>query len=176
MTVILAAFLAYLLTVRTESAQPPVAAENLSSESPHAGINQFRYTQTQAGIVQWEVLAQQAHVLEIEKRALLDQVAVTLYGTRGWEVKLEGEKGTVNLVTKDFSLSNARDPILVHIQGGYTIASNHFIWRDRDRQIVTDDPVTISGNGLRVQGQGLTGRLDAEEFQVLRDVRVDIRQ
>lgn len=176
MTGVLASFLLYLLAAKVEPAPSPSVSSRSVLGQSDAGISQFRFTQARAGVVQWEVLAQRARVFEAEKRALMEGVAVTLYGTKGWEMKLTGEEGTVNLATKDFVLANHMQPIVVQLEGGYTVASNHLTWTDGERTISTVDPVTVSGRGLTIRGRGFKGILDAEEFQVLENVRVDLDQ
>ncbi len=174
MTGILVSFLLYLLGTKVETGPSPSTSSQAVLGKSDAGIDQFRFTQARAGVVQWEVHAQRARVFETEKRAALEAVEVTLYGAKGWEMKLTGEEGTVNLATKDFMLANRATPIVVQLEGGYTVESNHLTWTDERRTITTKDPVTILGHGLKVRGRGFKGLLDAEEFQVLENVRVDL--
>lgn len=174
MTGILVSFLLYLLGTKVETGPSPSTSSQAVLGKSDAGIDQFRFTQARAGAVQWEVHAQRARVFETEKRAVLEAVEVTLYGAKGWEMKLTGEEGTVDLATKDFVLANRVKPIVVQLEGGYTVVSNHLTWTDERRTITTKDPVTISGHGLMVRGRGFKGLLDAEEFQVLENVRVDL--
>lgn len=174
LTIVLASFLFYLLATRTESVPPPSSASPGPLGRSDAGIDQFKFIQSRAGVVQWEVRAQRAHVFEAEHRALLEQVQVTLYGAKGWELKLEGDEGTIDLTRKDFLLVKHADQITVRLQSGYTIKTNHLAWADQEREVRTGDPVTISGHGLVVQGRGLIGKLDTEEFKIAQDVRVVI--
>ncbi len=174
MTGILVSFLLYLLGTKVETGPSSSTSSQSVLGKSEAGIDQFRFTQARAGKVQWEVHAQRARVFETEKRALLEDVEVTLYGAKGWEMKLTGEEGMVDLATKDFVLANQAKPIAVQLEGGYTVVSNHLTWTDAQRTITTKDPVTISGHGMKVSGRGFKGFLDAEEFQVLENVRVDL--
>lgn len=176
LTVILASFLSYLLVTRMDTAPPPSIASPGPLGRSDAGIDQFRFTRSRAGVVQWEVQAERARVFEAENRALLEQVRVTLFGTKGWELKLEGDEGTVDLATKDFVLVKHADPIVVQLESGYTINTNHLAWKDKDRTITTADSITIYGHGLEVKGRGFVGRLDTEEFRILEDVHVAIVQ
>jgi LPS export ABC transporter protein LptC len=176
LTVILASFLLYLLVTRMDSVPSPSVASSSSSERSDGGIDQFRFTRSRAGAVQWEVHAERARMFEAENRARLEQVRVTLYGAKGWELKLEGDEGTVDTIKKDFVLVNYAAPIEVQLESGYTINTNHLAWRDADRTIRTDDPITIYGNGLEVKGRGFVGKLDTEEFKILEDVHVAITQ
>ena len=174
LTVILAAFLFYLLVIRMESVPTPSSASPGLPGRADAGVGHFTFTQSRAGTVQWEVKAQRAHVFEAQNRANLDQVRVTLYGSKGWELKLEGDEGTIDLASKDFTLARRGGPIAVRLESGYTVYTNHLLWKDERREVSTKEPVTLSGHGLTVTGRGLIGKLDIEEFRVLDDVRVEI--
>lgn len=173
---ILACFLVYLLTTRTDSVPPPSVASTGPLVHADAGIDQFSFLQTQGGAVRWKVEAQRAHVLEAQHQAQLEQVRVTLYGAQGQELMLEGDAGTIDTATKNFLLVNQGRPIVVELGSGYTIYTNHLTWTDNTREVRTDDPVMMVGHGLEVRGRGLIGKLDTEEFRVLQDVRVDITQ
>jgi lipopolysaccharide export system protein LptC len=87
---------------------------------------------------------------------------------------VHGEEGTLDTATKNFRLVNRRAPIVVETKSGYTIYTNHLVWMDQAREIRTEDPVRMVGHGLEVKGQGLLGRMESEEFEVLQDVHVDL--
>lgn len=172
LSVILAGLLFFLLASRREAV--PRAAGSGALDLADAGINQFTFLQSRAGSVQWQVQAQQARMVEADHLAHLEQVEVTLYGAQGWEMKLTGDEGTINTLTKNFTLVRRSGPIAVQLQNGYTIYTNHLSWADQLREVTTSDPVTIVGNGLRIQGRGLVGKLESEEFRILEDVHVDL--
>jgi LPS export ABC transporter protein LptC len=174
LSVILASALIFLLVTRKESAPRSVSSGSL--DRADAGIDQFTFLQSRSGVVQWQVQAQRARMLEAEHQARLEEVEVTLYGASGWEMKLEGDEGLIDTSTKNFTLVRHRGPIVVHLQNGYTIYTNHLAWVDERREIRTEDPVQIAGEGLDVTGRGLIGKLDAEEFRILEDVHVNLTQ
>jgi lipopolysaccharide export system protein LptC len=175
LSVMLAAFLSYLLATRVEPV--PASSENHAGlEKADAGIDQFTFTQSKDGSVRWQVQAQRARVFEGEKRALLENVQVTLFGQKGWELKLKGDEGTIDTEKRDFLLAKRTGTIAVELGSGYTIYTNHLSWADDRREISTRDPVQISGHGLDVTGLGFIGKLDTEEFKVLENVQVEIVQ
>jgi lipopolysaccharide export system protein LptC len=173
LSLILTSFLVYLLMTRTGTA-PSNTAATASLQHVDAGLDRFRFTQSRAGVVQWEVLAEHGRVFESEKRAVLDRVKVTLYGPQGRELTLEGDEGTINTANRDFMLAKRTGLIVIRLQNGYTIYTNHLTWADERREISTSDPVTISGQGMTLTGRGLVGKLDSEEFKVLEDVHLEI--
>jgi lipopolysaccharide export system protein LptC len=173
---VLATSLLYFLVIRSESLPPvsPDAVEPL--EVADAGIHNFRFVQSDAGAVKWEVLARQAHLFEGEQRARLEDVRVSLFGQSGRELHAAGDEGAIDTARKDFVLSKRSGLIAVELNSGYTIYTNRLHWSEEQKQIHTGEPVTISGHGLEVTGRGLIGKIDQEEFQVLQDVHVELVQ
>jgi LPS export ABC transporter protein LptC len=174
LSVLLAAFLGYLLFVNADSVPMSQSAPTGSIEQADAKISEFIFTQTKGDVVQWQVQAKFARLFEQEKRALLSDVDVTLYGIKGKELTVSGDEGTLDTATKNFALMNRTDPLVVQTASGYTIYTNHLVWTDATREIRTGDPVRIIGHGLSVTGRGLLGHLESEEFEVLEDVHVDV--
>jgi LPS export ABC transporter protein LptC len=171
-SVCLTLFLGYLLFNNVDSPPTSQATPQGPIETADAKISEFIFTQSKGDVIQWQVQAKQARLFEKEKRALLNDVDVTLYGQNGKELTVFGEEGTLDTQTKNFSLANLEKPIVVETGSGYTIYTNHLAWTDNAREIRTDDPVRIVGHGLEVTGRGLLGRMESEVFEVLEDVHV----
>ncbi len=174
LSVVLAAFLGFLLITRSNPGASSRSVTPVGNEAADARIQDFTFTQTKGDLVQWKVQAEQARLYEKESRAVLSNVHITLYGLQGKELTLSGDEGTLDTQSKNFQLSNKTTPIVVEMQSGYTIQTNHLAWTDARHEIQTPDHVTIQGHGLQVTGRGLLGKMDTEEFQVLDDVRVDV--
>jgi len=128
-------------------------------DTADATISQFTFTQTKGDTVQWQVQAQEARLFERDSRAMLQVVAVTLFGQQGKELTVTGDEGTLNTETKNFVLANRSEPLVIHTESGYVIYTNHLAWTDQTREVT---------------GRGLLGHLDREEFEVLEDVHVDL--
>jgi len=173
-SVVLAAFLGYLLLKNADSMPATQSAAPGPVERADAKISEFTFTQTKGDVVQWQVQAKQARLFEQEKRALLDVVDVTLYGAKGKELTVSGEEGSLDTATKNFVLMNKTAPLTIKTLSGYTIYTNHLAWTDATKVIQTRDPVHIVGNGLEITGRGLLGRMDSQEFEILEDVHVDV--
>jgi lipopolysaccharide export system protein LptC len=175
LSVVLGGVLIYLLLTNSTASPPPTATAPGTINQADAIISKFTFTQTKGDKVQWQVDAQQARLFEQDKKAILDNVAVTLFGVQGGkELTVHGDEGTLNTETKNFLLANRSEPLVIYTQSGYTIYTNHLVWTDQTREIRTQDPVHIVGNGLDVKGRGLLGHLDTEEFEVLEDVHVEV--
>ena len=173
LSAVLACFLVYLLMTKAASIPSPTAITPGTINQADAIISQFTFTQTKGEKVQWQVNAKQARLFERDNKAILDNVAVTLFGLQGKEMTVQGDEGTLDTESKNFVLANRSEPLVIYTESGYIIYTNHLAWTDQTREIRTQDPVRIIGHGLELTGRGLLGHLDTEEFEVLEDVHVD---
>lgn len=171
---ILALFLAYLLIVNADSTPTHRTLMPGPVEKADAKISEFTFTQSKDDGIEWQIQAKQARLFEREKQAVLSDVDVTLYGEHGTALTVSGEEGTFNTTTKHFILANKERPLVVETGRGYTIYTNHLAWANDKKEISTEDHVRIVGDGVEVTGRGLLGRLDSQEFEVLKDVRVSL--
>ncbi len=173
-SLICVAFLAYTVATRPDLGSSQRVSGAPALKAAHAGGEGFTFTQSHDGRVEWEVQAEHARLFEHDHRAVLERVRITLYGKTDWALRLEGEKGTIDTQTYDFELSNGGQPLTVEFEGGYTVYTRTLGWTEARREVYTTDVVTIVGNGIEVRGRGLNARVDANEFQVQHDVRVDL--
>ena len=123
LSVVLACFLGYLLITNSTTAPTPTAAVSGSIDKADATVSQFMFTHTKGDTVQWQVQAQEARVFERDKQAILQTVAVTLFGRQGKELTVIGDEGTLNTETKNFVLANRAEPLVIQTESGYVILS-----------------------------------------------------
>jgi lipopolysaccharide export system protein LptC len=173
LSAVMACFLVYLLMTKAASIPSPTITTPGTINQADAIISQFTFTQTKGEKVQWQVNAKQARLFEQDNKAILDDVAVTLFGLHGKEMTVQGDEGTLDTESKNFVLANRSEPLVIYTESGYIIYTNHLAWTDQTREILTQDPVRIIGHGLELTGRGLLGHLDTEEFEILEDVHVD---
>lgn len=169
-----ATFLGYTLVTRTAPASPPRVEVSRAVPGTDGGLEEVAFFQSRHGVVQWEVRAERARILEADHRAVLDMVEVILYRDEEREFRLEGEQGTIDTESRNFVVINHDRPLTVELAEGYTMYTKRLAWTDARREVHTDDEVTIVGPGVELTGRGLIGRLDANEFQVQHDVRAQI--
>ena len=57
---------------------------------------------------------------------------------------------------------------------GFQVSSDKLTWVEQTRELKTADPVVIKGDGLKITGVGLNGKVDTKEFRVLANVRAEV--
>src|SRR5207244_11352678 len=123
-----------------------VSASSGNVERTAPGIDRFTFVQSRAGAVQWKVQAERARVLETGHRAILEGVLVTLYGAKGWELRLAGDEGTIDTLSRDFMLVRHAAPVAGELWYGSSTISNPRPRSDNRRAISTSGRVTIVGS------------------------------
>ncbi|MGE3937291.1 MAG: LPS export ABC transporter periplasmic protein LptC [Nitrospirales bacterium] len=141
-----------------------------------AWIQGFSYRQTRSGTTKWVVTADQAKVFEEEHLARLQDVQVRLFDEdfHKEQLVITSETGIMNTSTNDFDLVGEKDKTVMTFDSGFQVLSDRLTWVERTRELTTTDPVLIKGDGLTITGVGLTGKVDAKEFQVLANVRAEV--
>lgn len=169
-----AGYLGYVLTQHVKSNPSASVATSPVFENADAGLQGFVYRQTEEGRIQWEVEAQNAQVYESDHHVVLERVHVRLLSENGQTMTLEADQGTLDTVNSNFDLRNREEWIAVEFANGYTILTPSIHWENDEREIRTNESVTIHGRGMTVTGRGIIAELHDETFRILDDVRVDV--
>ena len=143
-------------------------------QDPSAGLREFSFVESNAGDVEWKIRAQQAQVFDADAKAVLSGVRVTMADSKGVQMTVEGDDGTINTISKDFVLSNRSGELALVFSDGYTIYTSRFTWVNNERRLWTDAPVRITGPSFDVTGQGMDALLATKEMRIRRDARVEV--
>ncbi len=141
-----------------------------------AWIQGFSYRQTRSGATKWVVTADQAKVFEEEHLARLQDVQVRLFDGEfeREQLVITSDTGIMNTSTNDFELVWENDKTVMTFDSGFQVSSDKLTWVEQTRELKTADPVVIKGDGLKITGVGLTGKVDTKEFRVLTNVRAEV--
>jgi LPS export ABC transporter protein LptC len=143
-------------------------------QDPSAGLREFSFVESNAGDVEWKIRAHQAQVFDADAKAVLSGVRVTMADSKGVQMTVEGDDGTINTTSKDFVLSNRSGELALVFSDGYTIYTTRIEWVNNERRLWTDAPVRITGPSIEVTGQGMDALLATQEMRIRRDARVEV--
>ena len=133
-------------------------------------MSDFRFISTKDGRVEWEIRAKSAEMFEQKHQALLNDVDVKFNDNNGMDMALQGEKGILDTVSKDFQVDNEKEPIRVLMDQEYHLYTSTLEWVNKTRQIQSAAPIQLEGPNLNIRGTGLRVNLASQEIQVLHDV------
>jgi LPS export ABC transporter protein LptC len=140
-----------------------------------SGMKEFTFIQSKDGLVDWKIQAKQAQVFDSDAKAVLTDVQVTLTGSDGVSMTVEGDEGTINTDSKDFVVGKRSGDLALILKNGYIIYTSRINWVNQEHRFWTDEPVTIKGPRLQVTGNGMDAFLTTREMRIRRDVRVGIQ-
>ena len=152
----------------------PQASAPILPQRADADLQEFSFTQSKGGLVDWKIQARQAQLFEADAKAVLNDVHVTLMGTDGVTMTVAGDEGTINTTSKDFMISKRSGNLALILNGGFTIYTPRIRWDNQALRIWTDEPVRITGPRLEVTGQGMDAFPASREMRVRHNVRVGI--
>jgi LPS export ABC transporter protein LptC len=146
-----------------------VEKEALKRSDIHIG--NFSFFQTGAVGREWELKARKAELFESLKKAVLEEIDVTIHTDSGSVIRFQGEEGTIDTEKKNFHLSNKKGPIRIVMSDGYTIELMEVSWDNERKEIFSDSPITVRGDNWEINGRTLLVKTRSEEFYIQNDVR-----
>ena len=145
---------------KKDPVKEPVIAADLQ-------LNRVKYTETREGIKEWELEAASVRYFEDENTLFFEQVKATFFGKNQETYVLVGKRGKINTQTKALEVF---DGVKLDSSDGYQMQTQSLKYQAERRELMTSDPVEMSGPQLRVQGTGLIVELNRQRMKVLKKV------
>jgi LPS export ABC transporter protein LptC len=131
-------------------------------------VEGLRFSEWQEGRRVWSMDAERTLYHHTEKKASLEEVEVTFYPSGGGTMRLWAKVVDYDLQTRELT---ARDSVRGKSDQGYDFATESLLYRGTEREVVTDDQVTLEKDRLTIQGKGMQGSLADHKFRLLSNVR-----
>jgi LPS export ABC transporter protein LptC/lipopolysaccharide transport protein LptA len=133
----------------------------------------IKYTESKDGKVIWEIEAGGAEFYKEEERTEFDKIKVTFFYQDEYQLKLSGDKGTLNNDTKNIVIE---DNVSLEFADKYGLETNTLNYTTEADEITTDDPIKVTGPDINFTGKGLKFNLSKEELFVNSDVVADFEK
>lgn len=160
-----------LVAIMTWRTLPPPQGEKAPVKEPaiaaNLQLNRVKYTETREGIKEWELEAASVRYFEDENTLFFEQVKATFFGKNQETYVLVGKRGKINTQTKALEVF---DGVKLDSSDGYQMQTQSLKYQAERRELMTSDPVEMSGPQLRVQGTGLIVELNRQRMKVLKQV------
>jgi LPS export ABC transporter protein LptC len=159
------------ISLSTDSAGPKSAGTKADRRGDVMTLNGIRLTQKKNNARELDLWADTAVIALDESRIDLEKFTIVSYSKQAGEVTLSARKGVFINATNDVTASGGA---LVRDGSGRALMTDGFAWSDSKREIRTDDPVWVFGNGFTLRGKGLIARLDDEMVEIPSGISVTI--
>jgi len=141
----------------------------LSSDQNKASISigKVHHTATKAGKKEWSLVADSAHYMDTENKAIFENLEVVFFMEDGKEVNLTANRGYLQTATNDIQVEG---DVLVD-NGTYRFETNSLNYFHQSRQLHSDDPVNVSGEWFTLSADAVSIDLDAEKSEFKGNVK-----
>lgn len=169
----LLASLAWVLSVGIEQRDAVPSSRGLMTKAD-IEMDRFSMRQMRDGALEWDIRANRAQLFEDRHEASLQDMEATLRTADGLQVRFSGDQALLNTETHDFEIKKNDGDLTVWMNNGYTIEAPSLTWREQQREIVSDRPIRISGQGLQMRGGRLIVKPESQQFTIHEDVHVTV--
>jgi len=126
----------------------------------------------------WQLTANKAMLFEQKQEATMLAIQAvfqpTEAGASGGE--LDGGEGRLDLGRMNFSVTGGDHPVTVRLAKRYTLTTSRLQWDNESARLTTDEPVTITGEGLTVTALGFQWLQADGTISLLRNVHTVVMQ
>ncbi|MDJ0783836.1 MAG: LPS export ABC transporter periplasmic protein LptC [Desulfosarcinaceae bacterium] len=142
---------------------PPVAPPTDATMA----LTNVRQTAVKNGIKEWHLEALAATLLEAKHQMILEQPTVEFFMENGEQLTLTAQKGILDTKTNDIQVSGQ---VVVRHQA-YTLTGEAFAYSHAEERLVSQAPVTIIGDRLRLTAARMTVDLNTQQTELAGDVK-----
>ena len=133
-------------------------------------IQDFQHIESQLDKVGWQLNAKKAEL--IDNMAFLQGVKVKINTKKNEVIQARGEKGEIDMKTKNIELNGN---VRVIYGETYRFYSQEIRWNDRERRLESRTPVRIVGPEGEITGRSLVAKPDKKVFTIEGNVKVRYR-
>ncbi|MCB0364827.1 MAG: LPS export ABC transporter periplasmic protein LptC [Bdellovibrionaceae bacterium] len=157
---------------------PPEDSEETVAADSDSGVEQLmrgaHLVETREGEKEWELWADTATSYKEKAQWSLQTVKTRFFGKDGVHFTVTGERGTVQVQTKDMTV---KGNVRIRSSNGYIFKTEEVMYHSGERRLMAPLPVTMwgikdeAGHSLHLRGQSLEADLNNALMTVSRDVR-----
>lgn len=158
---------AAILTIGIREA-PEKALLKIMSDRVDLQIKDIHYTEVDDAGTKWEIRADTARYQKKENLAFFEKVSIRLVMKDGRVFLMNGDHGQFNSQSRDVEVEGN---VTIVSETGDRFSTDRLLYRDADKRIETDRPVTMENSSIRISGVGMTLILDEKKVTILSQVR-----
>ncbi len=139
-------------------------------------IENFRRVKMEGDRKAWEVAAREAQYFEDEQQVAVQAPEMSFYlkGDQG-VVSVRGDQGKLYLSGRDMDRAELQGGIEVHFKD-YVVKTDRAVYERAADTVVSPSAVTITGNGLSINGAHMTVEMEAQRFHLEGNVQTVLKR
>lgn len=142
----------------TENSEPALADDKNNAS---ISIGKVHHTATKNGKKEWSLVADSAHYIETENRAIFENLEVVFYMNDGGEVNLTADRGYLQTESNDIMVEGN---VLVD-NGAYRIETMALNYNHQLRRLHTNDRVKVSNERFSLSADAVEVDLNTQKSE-----------
>ncbi len=134
-------------------------------------IKGFEFTEVGATKTRWEVKAETATYDQKQKLAVLEVVQVKLTTADGKVFVMNADQG---IIATDKKSIEVKGHVVLVSDNGYKFFTDDLSYKDAEKKIFTDAPITMENRSIKVTGKGLRLNVNKGEMNIPSAVKATI--
>ena len=134
-------------------------------------IKGFAFTEVGATKTKWEVKAETATYDKKQNLAVLDVVQIKLTTSDGKVFLMNADQGVIATDKKSIEI---KGHVTLVSDNGYKFCTDYLNYKDAEKKIFTDAPITMENRSIKVTGKGLILNVDKGEMNIPSAVKATI--
>jgi LPS export ABC transporter protein LptC len=143
---------------------------NNTLEPAKAELQTFHRVETRNGKTLWEIKASHGKLMPETNSALIDNATLLLYRPSGETVRVVADQAVVKLEGATLAVADLSGHVQLAIEGSIDARTDQATLNRKTQTLEAPQHVTIQGKGIFVEGDGLSGNLQSEQYTIHRDV------
>ena len=136
-------------------------------------VKEFRRSMVKDGQKQWEVAGQEARYLTGEKEIIIQKPSFSYYDNKGQVLEAKAEQGHIYLTEKEIDRLELSGNTMVDYQG-FVLQTEKILYQKEKDEVVLPGKVSLKGEGLELEGVGMTIALQDQKLRLQSNVKTKI--
>jgi len=136
-------------------------------------VKEFRRSMVKDGQKLWEVAGQEARYLTGEKEIISQKPSFSYYDKKGQILEAKAEQGHISLTEKEIDRLELSGDTMVGYQG-FVLQTEKILYQREKDEVVLPGKVSLKGDGLELEGVGMTIALQDQKLKLQSQVKTKI--
>ncbi len=136
-------------------------------------VKEFRRSMVKDGQKIWEIAGQEARYLTEEKEIIIQKPSFSYYDKKGQILEAKADHGHIYLTDREIDRLELSGDTMVGYQGFVLQTEKILYQRDKD-QVFLPGKVSLKGEGLELEGVGMTIALQDQKLRLQSKVKTKI--
>ena len=160
--------LMYPRVISGPTSTPAQAAE--MQQNVEQSMSGLHMIEAQAGEKEWELWSESAISYKDTGELKLEKVKALFFADNGVTFTVTGQEGKVDVKTKNLFVQGE---VITESSNGYVIKTHDVDYVSGERSLKTKSPVEVTGQGLKLNGNGMQANLKSSLIEIKEDIKAE---